>query len=207
MFELCRVILRLIHKMAQAPTNHLFLFSKLDLKDGYWRMVVSKKDAWNFAYVLPSTDPTHPPQLVIPHSLQMGWSESPQFFWAATQTARDVAETTLQHNIPQQEHPMEHTVMNFPWHTLEHDPPKTISTTLEVYINNFITMVQLNDPTHFRKVVRHLLHAIDNTFPGPDILGSGMDPAISTKKLELEGQCDTAKEILGWLFDSINRTF
>ena len=206
MFELGRVIPRLIHKMARAPPDHPFLFSKLDLKDGYWRMVVSKTDAWNFAYVLPSTDPTDPPQLVIPHSLQMGWSESPPFFCAATETARDVAETTLTHNTPQPEHPMEHTVMNFPWHTLEHAPPQTISTTLEVYIDDFIAMVQSNDPTHFRTVARHLLHAIDNTFPGPDISGSAMGPAISIKKLELEGRWDTTKEILGWLFDGINRT-
>ena len=30
-----------------------FLFSKCDIKDGFWRMSVSQEDAWNFCYTLP----------------------------------------------------------------------------------------------------------------------------------------------------------
>jgi hypothetical protein len=64
-----------------------FKFCKLDIKDGFWRLVVNEKDAWNFCYVLPklnnektSIDET---ELVVPHSLQMGWCESPPFFCAS----------------------------------------------------------------------------------------------------------------------------
>ena len=31
-----------------------FMFTKLDIKDGFWRMKVSDRDAWNFCYVLPT---------------------------------------------------------------------------------------------------------------------------------------------------------
>ena len=29
-----------------------FLFSKLDIKDGFWTMAVINEDVWNFCYVL-----------------------------------------------------------------------------------------------------------------------------------------------------------
>jgi hypothetical protein len=38
---------------AQKPV----LFAKLDIKDGFWRLVVSDDDAWNFCYCLPNEDP------------------------------------------------------------------------------------------------------------------------------------------------------
>ena len=56
-----------------------FVFSKLDIKDGFWRMAVSESDAWNFCYVMPTaTPPKHLDdiQIVVPNCLQMGWCES-----------------------------------------------------------------------------------------------------------------------------------
>ena len=58
MYELGNVIPQIIWQMTLVPKNGApILFSKIDLKDGYWRMVVNEHDAWNFAYVLP---PEHP---------------------------------------------------------------------------------------------------------------------------------------------------
>jgi hypothetical protein len=91
MFELGNVIPRIIWTMALSKdTTTPFMFSKVDLKDGYWRMAVNEADAWNFAYVLPGAGPDESIQLVIPDALQMGWSESPPSFCAATETARDI---------------------------------------------------------------------------------------------------------------------
>jgi hypothetical protein len=54
MYELGNVIPRLIWAMATSNDNITpFLFTKVDLKDGYWRMCVNADDAWNFSYVLP----------------------------------------------------------------------------------------------------------------------------------------------------------
>ena len=93
MFELGNVIPRIIWSMARSPdTGVPILFSKIDLKNVYWMMVVDKAQAWNFAYVLPKLDPTEETMLVIPDALQMGWSLSPPYFCAATKTARDVAD-------------------------------------------------------------------------------------------------------------------
>ena len=107
MYELGNVIPRLVHTMA--TTTDLttpFTHTKVDLKDGYWRMVVNPRDACNFAYVLPPEHNTADPELVIPESLQMGWSESPAFFCAATETARDEAQRTASHTTPLPEHPV-----------------------------------------------------------------------------------------------------
>eukprot|EP00957_Ditylum_brightwellii_P114422 8723589-Ditylum_brightwellii.AAC.1 len=71
-----------------------FIFSKLDVKDGFWRLVVNKEDAWNFCYILPPKDGTEPTcldmvEIVVPASIQMGWSESPSYFCSGAETARD----------------------------------------------------------------------------------------------------------------------
>eukprot|EP00957_Ditylum_brightwellii_P032451 2459025-Ditylum_brightwellii.AAC.1 len=57
-----------------------FAFSKLDIKDGFWRLVVHPDDAWNFCYVLPQTldAPEDNILLVVPTALQMGWCERKQ---------------------------------------------------------------------------------------------------------------------------------
>ena len=211
MYELGNVIPRIIHTMAAAPDTGIpFMFSKVDLKDGYWRMVVDSNDAWNFAYVLPPDLPDEEPRLVIPDSLQMGWSESPPFFCAATETARDVAARHLHTATLQPPHPMENIMMNIDWSTIpahSAQPHNTkFLTLLEVYVDDFIALVHTTDPTHLRNVTRTLLHAIESVFPGPNISGSTMGPAISTKKLIAEGTWETRKEILGWLIDGITRT-
>ena len=210
MYELGNVIPRLIFAMALAPDSDIpFVFSKVDLKDGYWRMVVNQHDAWNFAYVLPPLNPTDEPELVIPDSIQMGWSESPPFFCAATETARDIAQQQLRKSILPA-HTMEDIMMNIQWDRLpKHLHANTDAkflTMLEVYVDDFIAMAQTTDETKLRHLSRALLHAIESVFPPPDITGSSMGPAISKKKLIAEGTWETRKEILGWVLDGIART-
>ena len=60
MFELGNVILRIVWALATVDPNIPFLFTKVDLKDGYWRMCVNANDAWNFAYVLPKLKTSEP---------------------------------------------------------------------------------------------------------------------------------------------------
>ena len=60
-----------------------FMFTKLDIKDGFWQMRVANEDAWHFCYVLPTLKKDIKEteiELVVPNSLQMGWCESPPFF-------------------------------------------------------------------------------------------------------------------------------
>ena len=54
MYELRNAIPQIIWNMEKVPDAGVpILFSKIDLKDGYWRMVVNETDTWNFVCVLP----------------------------------------------------------------------------------------------------------------------------------------------------------
>jgi len=155
MYELGNVIPRIIWTMALAKDKTTpFMFTKVDLKDGYWRMAVNEIDAWNFAYVLPGAGPDDPVQLVIPDALQMGWSESPPFFCAATETARDIIDEKMRENIFVPEQPMENIMMDINWSAVNKLPnqPTTSETDnrkflslIEVYIDDFIGVIQSTD--------------------------------------------------------------
>jgi hypothetical protein len=70
------------------------MFAKIDLSDGFWRMLVRESDKWNFAYVLPGAA-GDTLRLIIPHALQMGWMESPGYFCATTETGRDIMQALI----------------------------------------------------------------------------------------------------------------
>ena len=200
MYELGNVIPRIIWNMAKAPNTGVpILFSKIDLKDGYWRMVVNEADTWNFAYVLPSLNPGDDIELVIPDALQMGWSESPPFFCAATETARDIAESNFSSTSTQEANPMEDIVLDISWANIPkvyRDPNEAFLHLLEVYIDNFIALIQTTNVDHIKKLTRSLLNAISDIFPPLAITGSKMGPPISLKKLIAEGMLETWKEII-----------
>jgi hypothetical protein len=104
--ELGNVLKRMLQFMHEVPEEEEIHFSKIDLADGYWRMIVEESSRYNFAYVLPGP-PGAPIQLVIPSALQMGWNESPAYFCAATETTRDIAQAWIDQNTDLPPHPME----------------------------------------------------------------------------------------------------
>jgi hypothetical protein len=82
---------RIFHSFAKTEDDARIFMAKWDIKDGFWRIDAEDGAEWNFSYVLPQS-PGNPCLLVVPTSLQMGWVESPPFFCAASETARDVAQ-------------------------------------------------------------------------------------------------------------------
>ena len=89
--ETGKVLPRSLQYMKEVPPAQWILFSKLDISDGFWRLIVRGDDCYNFAYVLPQK-PGEPTRIVIPSAVQMGWVESPPYFCAVTKTARDLTE-------------------------------------------------------------------------------------------------------------------
>ena len=84
---------RIMEVLTTAPlTEDPIHFIKLDIKDGFWRMVCAVREEWNFAYVLPN-HPEAPTEFVILSTLQMGWTLSPCFFHVESITARDIDES------------------------------------------------------------------------------------------------------------------
>ena len=207
MVQLGQSLPRLIWHLAFAPEDQgpLF-FTKLDLKDGYWRMIVQKGAEYNFAYVLPKLKPTDPTQIVIPRALQMGWTESPGYFCMASETARDIAKALSQQpfgTLPQHEHEakMEPDVLPAP---PKHQQPNFLAA-MEVFIDDFIWLVQTSNRSHLQHYSRAALHAVHSVFPPPRVTGHHGPDSISLKKIATEGKWDTQKEILGWLFDGLHR--
>ena len=167
------------------------LFSNIDIKDGYWRMIVERGKYLNFAYVIPDI-PGARTRIVIQSTLQMGWLELPPFFCAATgETDRDLAEDSAkQPRGSLAPHLLEDLMLS-----LDKWPEEKLAAifnkylhVMEVYVDNFCTMVQTEDPHHLRHLSRSLLHAIHVVFPPPEVSGlDGGDP-ISNKKMEGEGK-------------------
>lgn len=188
---------RIIHAVATAATNTPCLFAKADIKDGFWRVFVEEAGRWNFAYVLPPRSPTEEPHIVVPNSTQMGWVESMYFFCAASETARDVSQQLL-NKPPLPQHPLENIILpeKLP-PTLNHDiPPEKLLQMFEVYVDDFLAIIQAASLDELKKFTRAFLWGIESIFP----------EGISIAKLEKEGRWDPVKEILGWIFDGVART-
>ena len=109
MDQIGQVLPRIIEAMASAPLDGGdIMLSKLDISNGFWQMTYADGEEWKFACVLPNK-PGGPVEIIVLSALQMGWAESPPFFCAASETARDVAHSYTNEalgSLPQ--HPLEH---------------------------------------------------------------------------------------------------
>jgi hypothetical protein len=192
------------------------MFSKLDIKDGYWQMVVPEEEEWNFTYILPKADPQEPIMLVIPSSLQMGWTDSLPFFCGASETAEDIGKDLINGPIGSlQAHVLEPFM--FPSEMMEElaaNPQDGIDLNtehvekfcwlLETFVDDFINVAQTTDETELWHHMGAVLEAIHSIFPPPLVTGHNRDEPISIKKLlEGDGAWSARKEILGWIFDGV----
>jgi hypothetical protein len=230
MAELGTVLHRFVHTLATyAHLQHPFAFCKVDIKDGFWRMVVSETNAWNFCYTLPPLSKDcelDDIEIVVPHSLQMGWTDSPPFFGSATETARDVIEWLISSPTELPPHPLEVHICNHKLGTSlgaelgknsENNKRIKLGSSvgtehgdidlIEVYVDDFIIATNNLNHEHLQHLARSVLHGVHSLFPPPAISKhSGEDP-VSIKKLSGgEGVFAYNKEILGWIFDGNNYT-
>ncbi len=198
--QLGHVLHRIIHAFASANIHNTrpIYMAKWDIKDGFWRLGCEDDQEWNFAYVLPSSVGPNP-SLVIPTSLQMGWIESPAYFCAASETARDVAS---QH--------AELPLATMPRHKfLSHKLPFTTRATsfkymLEDYVDDFVDLAIPESQQQLDHIANATLHGIHDVFPANT--NSDEDPISLKKLLKGEGAWDTTKEILGLTFDGVHKT-
>jgi hypothetical protein len=207
-----------------AKHEHLklpFAFCKIDIKDGFWRMVVSAVNSWNFCYTIPppKDTPIDDIEIVVPESLQMGWTESPPYFGAATKTARDIIQWLATSPTALPLHPLEHHICQHQLRTsLGTDPDSSNKRTvvgarhgttdlIKVYVDDFIIATNDINNIYLQPLARAALHGVHSIFPPPHISKhSGEDP-VSIKKLSSgEGVFSFTKEILGWMFNGINYT-
>ena len=194
---------RIIHAFATSDPDAKIFMAKWDIKDGFWRLNCETGQEWNFAYVMPSADKDNP-KLVIPTSLQMGWIESPPYFCAAAETARDVAQQYLQlplgemvdHKFIQHTLPLEHGL------PLTHDGQ--LKFLLEVFMDDFIGLTIPTSLPQLRHSSNAVLYGIHDIFPPND--DESLDPISARKLYKGDGRWATQKDILGLTFDGEQKT-
>jgi hypothetical protein len=151
-------ILSTVHR-ADPRLGPVFL-SKIDIVDGFYRIWVNANDVPKLGVVVP----TLPGQLKIigfPLVLPMGWMQSPPLFTAATETVVDLANQELRASAPAGPHcldavsesqgsvpelapiaPAAAPTLSLPSKALPKDSPSPPVKSWEVYVNDFIGMVQ-----------------------------------------------------------------
>ncbi len=207
--EVGRVLVRLLRFMADVPAEETINFAKIDLSDGFWRMLVAEECKWNFAYTLPG-NATEPVRVVIPHALQMGWTESPGYFCAATETGRDIMQALIDAGTVCPPHALD-AFMTPPTPARRQTTPETERKwqMSVVYVDDYIlAAVEDRTGTLLQRAGRAALHTIHGLFPPPARSGhrDGKDP-ISTKKLAAgDAQWADTKELLGFVFNGKDRT-
>jgi hypothetical protein len=174
------------------------MLSKIDLSDGFWRMLVEEAKQLNFAYVMPDP-PGSPVQIVVPAALQMGWTESPSYFCTATETARDIIQGLVSDEVELPPHCLERYMR--PTKSAKRSKSDSPGHGTYVYVDDFVgAAVENKTGTLLSRMTRGILHGIHSVFPSPSITGhvGGKDP-ILLKKLERgHGQWHHKKEILGF---------
>ena len=204
--EIGKVLPRLLQYMRDTPVGLHILFSKLDISDGFWRLVVRDEDAFNFAYVLPQ-EAGEPCRLVVPAAVQMGWVESPSLFCTVTESARDLAQHFVDTvaELPHDEVEDKMRIADVPLRARTEHPTKL----LQVYVDDFcLAGTQSTDGTHIPRIRRAAVQGIQALFPTPNITKhtGGKEP-ISRKKIDQgDGNFVTLKEMIGVEFDGVRRT-
>jgi hypothetical protein len=121
----------------------------------------------------------------------------------------------MRNNVILPEQPMEDIMMDIDWKTVQkllNQPTSTGCDTrkflslIEVYIDDFIGVIQSTNKSHLLQFFRRILDGITKVFSPPELSGSKMAHPVSEKKLIEDGIWDTRKEILGWLFDGMAKT-
>ena len=205
--QLGHLLTCIIHAFAEAKNNAHIFMAKWDIKDGFWRMDVEEGAEWNFSYVLPQR-PGQTSYLVVPTSLQMGWVESPPFFCAASETARDMAQDyceTKLGSLPSHKF-TNYVIGNQAYDKLLEKDSKgnAFRYLLKVYVDDFVSLVIPTSREQLCHVSTGTMTRIHDVFPADKI--DANDP-ISEKKLkQLNGEYLTTKTILGFDFNGDDKT-
>ena len=212
-----RVLQRIVY--ANPAFGPVYLM-KLDLADGYYRVPLATSGVPHLGVILPYSAGEEP-IIAFPLTLPMGWSHSPPYFCAFTETGADVCNhLSSAHPRPPfglPPHALEPVIdqVSLPQSPPENDttlvqPPHSHLTSpveyVDVYIDDFLAMAQ-TAPVASR-LRRLLLHTVDRLFrpnhPSDD--PSRKEPISRSKIDKGDATWATTKIILGWLIDTVSQT-
>ena len=218
---------RLLHQIVHSHPKHgpVHLI-KIDIADGFYRVWVRLHDVPKLAVAIPRL-PHEPPLLALPLALPMGWTQSPPYFSAVTETIADDANMRLRlrrHPSPHRLDPLADTpsldsVAPGPPHPgvspslplPDHDPQLRFHNrplaTIDVFVDDFIAAAQGPTST-LNRVRRTLMHSIDAVFRPLTASDPPFrtEPISVTKLLKGDACWATCKKILGWIIDTTAMT-
>ncbi|CAJ1957772.1 unnamed protein product [Cylindrotheca closterium] len=192
---------------------------KNDMSDGFYRIRLSTTGALKLGVILPRFEGL--PQLVaLPLVLPMGWTESPPWFCAFTETVADLTNVDLQQNKRVPPHPLGRAaaITNFEVRDTQVARPIPKShqpliyqrplKKMEVFVDNFVGMDQdhpSNPLTSQRAVVSH---NIDKVFQPnrPTDNQWRKEPQSQSKMAKGDASWHTIKEALGWNWGATTKT-
>ena len=182
-------------------------WQKVDLSDGFWRMVVDAGMEYNFVFQLPRRPGDEEDHFVVPGALQMGWKNSPAYFCTATETTLELVRRLLAltaNTALMDRHRHETFDGRAPG---SGSRPATMATALillRVFVDDFLGAVGLPPGCTMadevlRWVTRGTMHGIHAVFPPTDVTGhTGGKDSISEKKLKKgDATWETGKTMLG----------
>ncbi len=180
--------------------------SKLDISNGFWRLIVQDADCFNFAYVLPQQE-GKPCRIVVLSAVQMGWVESPSLFCAVTESARNLTQHFVDAAVPLPPHKVESSmsIEDVPMRGRAVAPSKL----LQVYVDDFCyAATQSKDGEHIPTIRKAAIHGIEAVFPPPAITKhkDGKEPISESKLKKGDGNFESKKDMIGFRFDGITRT-
>ena len=109
-----RCLERIITQVVRAdPRYGPVKFIKIDLADGFYRVFVRTEDIPKLGVAFPSLDGEEP-LVAFPLALPMGWTESPPYFCAVTETIADVANQRILHWRHPPLHKLDHLANSLP---------------------------------------------------------------------------------------------
>ena len=215
-----RALQRILQRIYDADPKHgpVYLI-KVDVADGFYRVWLQADHVPKLGVILPDL-PGHPKLVALPIVLPMGWTQSPPYFCALTETVADVANRRLATGTPVvSRHRLEQVADTSPPPPPVQNREPTIPMSfnklhhhqrplsyIDVFVDDFLGLAQGDAPRRNR-VRRALLQSFDEVFrPLEEGEGNRQEPASVKKMRKGDAAWATAKVLLGWLIDSIRGT-
>ena len=186
------------------------LWQKIDLSDGFWRMIVEAGMEHNFVFQMPPREGDTCRYFVVPSSLQMGWKNSPAYFCTATDITKLLMHRLLALSIDGElttPHELEELCLSPEAAAQPQEAwirPHDFQTITQVFVDDFMNGIagKPHRPSLRREqlwVSRASMHSIHGIFPPPKVLNHhGGKDSISRKKVDKgDATFSSVKETLG----------
>ena len=183
------------------------MWQKIDLSDGFWRMIIESGKEHNFVFQMPMKPGDDTVYYVVPSSLQMGWKNSPAYFCKATDVTKSMIARLLALSLDtgiDNEHEHDLKAAGDVDETTKWVIPSDLEIEMQVFVDDFMNGVagppeRPNKALEHRWVNRAAMHSIHSVFPRPEVLQhAGGKDSISKKKVDKgDATFEATKELLG----------